>query len=350
MKAIFKSKSSAGFEWGEVPTPKVTSHRVLVKVRAASVCGSDVHLYNWDDWAKKHCTLPRIIGHEGTGEVVEVGPQVEHLRVGDHVSFESHIPCLGCARCRTGEMHLCKNLKTIGFQEDGCFAEYISLPQICCVKNDRSLPWEVGSILEPLGNSVYAVEESRVSGKQVAVFGDGPTGLFATAVARSLGATRIFAVGASPYRMKIMKQLNPDFLINATEASPVELIMDQTHGDGVDCVIEMSGNESAIHAGLQVVRNGGTFTAFGIPARPIQMDFAAEIILKGIKLIAIHGRRMFETWKKMEELLSTKRLDVTPVITHRLPMHDFAQAFTLLAKHPIEAGKIILQPVKTSPF
>ncbi|MDO8494702.1 MAG: L-threonine 3-dehydrogenase [Deltaproteobacteria bacterium] len=344
MKALAKFKAQVGFELAELPMPEVTSHRVLVKVKASSICGSDVHLFHWDDWAQKHCDIPRIIGHEGAGEVVEIGEQVEHLKVGDHVSFESHIPCLGCARCRTGEMHLCRNLKTIGFQADGCFAEYISIPQICCVKNDKSIPWEIASIQEPLGNSVYAVTESKVAGKTVAVFGDGPTGLFAVAVARAMGAAKIFGVGIAPFRLDIMKKLGPDFVIDATKTDPVEVIMNATHGEGVDCVLEMSGAEKAIHDGFKAVRNGGIFTAFGIPSDPIRLDFASEIILKGIQVLAIHGRRMFDTWKDMATLLESNRLDVSPVITHRFPMAKYEAAFGLLTKKPIEAAKIVLLP------
>lgn len=344
MKAVAKLKEAPGLDLADFPIPEVTSHRVLVKVKAASICGSDVHLFKWDNWAKEHLTPPKIVGHEGAGEVVEVGSQVEHIRVGDPVSFESHIPCLGCARCRTGEMHLCQKLKTIGFNVDGCFAEYIAMPEICCVKNDKSMAWEIASIQEPLGNAVYAVSESKVAGKQVAIFGDGPIGLFAIAVSRCLGATKIFAVGINPFRMKIMSQLKPDFLIDASKESTVDFILDKTKGEGLDCVLEMSGAEGAIHDAFQVVRNGGVFTAFGIPSRPIQIDFAKEIILKGIKLVAIHGRKMFDTWKEMGELLGTNRLDVRPVITHKLPLEKISEAMSLLTKNPIEAGKIILFP------
>lgn len=344
MKAVAKLKEAPGLEIAEFPIPEVTSHRVLVKVKATSICGSDVHLYKWDDWAKSHLKPPKIVGHEGAGEVVEVGEQVEHIRVGDHVSFESHLPCLGCARCRTGEMHLCQKLKTIGFDVDGCFAEYIAMPEISCVKNNKSMPWEIASIQEPLGNAVYAVSESKVAGKQIAIFGDGPIGLFCVALARALGATKIFAVGVSPFRMKIMEKLKPDFLIDATKENPVDVIMDKTHGEGVDCVLEMSGAEKAIHNGFEVVRKGGLFTAFGIPGKPVTIDLAQEIILKGIKITAIYGRKMFDTWKEMGELLESRRLDITPVITHRLPMEKIGEAMNLLTSQPIEAGKIILHP------
>lgn len=344
MKAILKAGPQPGLAMREVAVPRVTSHGVLIRVRAASICGSDLHLNRWDDWAQNICTTPRVIGHEGTGEVVEVGPQVERIRVGDHVSIEGHIPCLACPRCRTGEMHLCEHLKMIGFTVDGCFADYVLVPEICCVKNDKSLPWEIASIQDPLGNAVHAVGESKVAGKTVAIFGDGPTGLFAAAVARSLGAREIFAVGVSPFRLRLMEGLHPDHLIDATKNNPVEIILDQTRGEGCDVVLEMSGAEKAIHDGLRSVRNGGDFTAFGIPSKPVTLDLAKEIILKGVRVRGIFGRRMFETWEEMGRLLSSGRLDVSSIITHRFPMDEIDKALELLTKEPISAGKIVLIP------
>lgn len=344
MKAVAKTKAAPGFEWIDAPMPEVTSHRVLVRVKAASVCGSDVHLYKWDPWARENLAPPKIIGHECAGEVVEVGDQVEHICVGDHVALESHIPCQGCTRCRSGEMHLCNQLKTIGFGLDGCFAEYIAMPEICCIKINSDVPWEIGSIHEPLGNSVYTVAESDVAGKTVVIFGDGPTGLFAAAVARAYGAAKIFAVGASPVRLEIMKKLGPDFVLNAAKESVVEFIQDQTKGEGVDGVIEMSGAPAAIHDGFKILRNGGTFTAFGIPSKPLEIDFAKEVILKGIKVVAIHGRKMFDTWTRMAALFRTGRFDVSPVITHRMPLAKFDEAMKLLTAENIAAGKIVFIP------
>ena len=344
MKAILKTKREAGFEICDVPVPKVTSHGVLIKVKAAWICGSDLHLHKWDAWAENICTTPRIIGHEGSGEVVEVGTQVERIRVGDHVSIEGHIPCLACPRCRTGEMHLCEHLKMIGFTVDGCFADYVLVPEICCVKNDKSLSWEIASIQDPLGNAVHAVSESKVAGKTVAVFGDGPTGLFAVVVARSLGAREIFAVGISPFRLQLMKGLHPDHLIDATTGDPVEIILDKTKGEGCDVVLEMSGAEKAIHDGLRSVRNGGDYIAFGISSKPITIDFSKEIILKGIRVHGIFGRRMFDTWEEMGRLLGSGRLDVSSIITHRFPMVEIDKALALLMKQPATAGKIVLNP------
>lgn len=342
MKAILKEKRAPGFSIREVDIPKVTSHRVLIKVKAASICGSDLHLHKWDDWAQNICTIPRIIGHEGTGEVVEVGSQVERIKVGDHVSIEGHIPCLACARCWTGEMHLCTHLEMIGFTADGCFADYVLVPEICCVKNDKSLPWDIASIQDPLGNAVHAVSESNVAGKTVAVFGDGPTGLFAVAVARCLGAREIFAVGISPFRLNLFKGLNADHILDMTKMDPAQIILEKTKGEGCDVVLEMSGAEAAIHSGLRAIRNGGDYTAFGIPSKPVPIDFSKEIILKGIKIHGIFGRRMFYTWEEMGRLLSSGRLDVSSIITHHFPMSEIDNALELLTKTPATAGKIVL--------
>ena len=344
MKAVCKAKPAPGLTLIDAPMPEVTSHRVLIRVKATSICGSDVHLYKWDAWAQSNLTPPRIIGHECAGEVVEVGSQVEHIRVGDRVALESHIPCQGCTRCRSGDMHLCSNLVTIGFGQDGSFAEYIAMPEICCIKIDETVPWEIGSIHEPLGNSVYTVAESDVAGKTVVIFGDGPTGLFAAAVARHYGAARLFAVGASPYRLEIMKKLGPDFVLDAKKGEVVEFIADQTKGEGADVVLEMSGAASAIHDGLKVLRNGGTFTAFGLPSKPLEIDLANEIIFKGIRVVAIHGRKMFDTWTRMAALFRTGKFDVGPVITHRMPLGKVDEAMKLLTAENIAAGKIVLTP------
>lgn len=344
MKAVAKLKAGPGAQMIDAPLPKLTSHRVLVKVKATSVCGSDVHLWRWDDWAQRNFQPPRIFGHECAGEVVEVGNQVEHIRPGDRVSLESHIPCMGCPRCKQGQMHLCNHLEILGFHRDGCFAEYVAMPEICCVRINPQMPWEIATLQEPLGNAVYAVSESDVAGKQVVVFGDGPQGLFAVACAKAFGAAQIFAVGASPTRMEIMKMLKPDWILKSDETDVVSFVKEKTLGDGVDVVLEMSGAEKAIHEGLAVLHNGGTFTAFGIPSSSIELNLADEVIMKGVKINAIFGRKMFETWQEMARLLDSHRLDIRPIITHRMRLDEFLQAMELLTSDPVKAGKIILYP------
>lgn len=344
MKAALKATPTRGASIQEVPIPKPTSHQALIRVKATSICGTDVHIYNWDAWAAKRIKTPMIFGHEFSGEVVEIGSQVEHIQVGDHISAETHIPCQGCFQCRTGKMHLCKNGDIIGVTRDGCFAEYIAIPAICCIKNDRSLPWGIASIQEPLGNAVYCVSEAQVRGKTVAILGDGPVGLFAAAVSRIYGATTVIVSGLQEYRLGLIKKFGADHLINASKQNTREVVMDLTRGEGVDIVMEMSGSEAALHDGFAIVKRGGTFVAFGIPPKPVTIDLAEELIFKGLKLIAINGRRMFETWYEVANLLNSGRLDLSAVLTHRFPLEKIDEAMALLGSKDIQAGKIILEP------
>lgn len=344
MRAIQKVKPGAGAEIVDLPTPKPTSHQVLVNVVATSICGTDVHIYNWDQWAAGHIKPPMIFGHEFAGEVIEVGAQVEHIKVGDRISAETHIPCRGCHQCRSGQMHLCQNLQVLGVDRNGCFAEYIAVPEICAVKNDTKLSWEIASIQEPLGNATYAVSESEVHGKSVAIFGDGPIGIFAAAVARAYGATTLIVVGMQPYRLDLIKAFGPDHIIDVRNEDPRKRIADITNGAGVDVVLEMSGSPQAIHDCFSVVRRGGTFTAFGIPSKPVEIDVAEELIFKGVNVISIFGRKMFETWQEVANLLNSKRIDISSVITHEFSLEKIGDAMELLNAKEVKAGKIILKP------
>lgn len=344
MRAIQKHEAGPGAAVVEVPIPQPTSHQVLVRVQATSICGTDIHIYRWDPWAAGRIKPPLIFGHEFSGEVVAVGNQVDHIRAGDHVSAETHIPCGGCYQCRTGQMHICQNLEILGVDRDGCFAEYIAVPEICCIKNDPALPWEVASVQEPLGNATYCVSESQVAGKSIAIFGDGPIGIFAVGIARAYGATTIIACGLQPYRLELMRGFGPDHVIKVDERDPREAILEITKGEGVDVVLEMSGAEQALHDGLAVVRRGGTFTAFGIPAKPVTLDLAEEVVFKGIRILAINGRKMFGTWYEVANLLTSGRLDVQPVLTHTFPLTEIDAAMELLTAHDVQAGKIVLKP------
>jgi threonine 3-dehydrogenase len=344
MKAVQKEKAGPGAKVIEAPVPRPGPHEVLVRVKATSICGTDIHIYNWDPWAERRIKPPMIFGHEFGGEVVEVGPQVGHVKVGDHVSAETHIPCGGCFQCRTGKMHICKNLKILGVDRDGCFAEYAAIPEICCIKNDASLPWEVASVQEPFGNATYTVSESGVAGRTVAVLGNGPIGIFAVAIARVYGATTLISTGKHEVRLDLCRRYGADHVIDVTKQNVREAVMDITRGEGVDVVLEMSGAEDAIHDGLAVVKRGGTFTAFGIPPRPIKLELAEEMVFKGIKVLAINGRKMFETWCEVANLLNSGRVDVRPVITHTLPLEKMDEAMGMLTAKDKKAGKIVLKP------
>lgn len=344
MKAVLKPSAQPGATVADIPVPKPTSHQVLVRVRATSICGTDIHIYNWDPWSAGRIKPPMVFGHELAGEVVEVGAQVAHIRVGDHVSAETHIPCMGCFQCRTGKMHICQNLEILGVDRPGCFAEYVTIPEICCIKNDPSLPWEIASVQEPLGNATYCVSESQVAGKSVLILGDGPIGIFATGISRVFGATTLIVAGMQEFRLDLMRKYDPNVVVNVAKDNLRDAVMQATHGEGVDVVLEMSGAERALHDGLALIKRGGTFTAFGIPSKPVTLNLAEEVIFKGITIHAINGRKMFNTWYEMAGLLNSGRLDIRPVITHTYPLTEIDNAMALLNAQEIRAGKIVLKP------
>jgi threonine 3-dehydrogenase len=307
-------------------------------------CGTDLHIYQWSDWAASRITPPMIFGHEFAGEVVEIGAQVERVKVGDHVAAESHIPCQHCYLCRTGSMHICQEVEAIGVDRNGGFAEYVAIPEICAVRTDAALPWNIATLQEPFGNAVYAVSEADVAGKRIAIFGDGPTGVMATAVARAYGAAKIITVGVQEFRMNLLRAYDPDLVLDGRDADVVERILEETDGRGVDVVLEMSGAPAAIHAGFKAVSKGGKFIVFGLPSQPVPIDFANELIFKEVSLRPIFGRRMFETWRQVQDLLLSGRVDLGPLMTHEFPMADIDQAMALLTGAERNAGKIILMP------
>ncbi len=297
MKAVIKTKRAPGADFMDIPIPVPGEGEVLVKVKATSICGTDVHIYTWDPWAQNRIkNIPQVLGHEFAGEVIEVGPQVKRIKTGDTISAETHIPCGACIQCLTGQMHICSNLSILGVDINGCFAPYAVIPESVCWKNDPCVPFEFATVQEPLGNAVYTtLEGGGVAGKSVVIFGEGPTGLFATGVARACGATEIFVVGRNKFRLSIAKKMGADHTIYINETDAYEYILDKTHGIGADIVLEMSGAHQAIETALKVIRKGGRYSAFGIPSLPIKLDYAEGIIFKGITICGINGRKMFET-------------------------------------------------------
>jgi len=346
MRAIVKAKAAPGLEMQMVDIPEPGPRDVLIKVKATSICGTDRHIYNWDPWAQSRIKPPLIIGHEFCGHVVEVGKDVTLLKVGDFVSAESHIPCYTCPVCRNGQPHICANLKILGVDTTGCFAEYVVIPESIAWKNDPGLDPAKASIMEPLGNAVYTVLAEPIAGCSVAVFGDGPAGCNAVGVARAAGAGVIFHVGKHPFRLDIGKRMGADVSINITEpgVDVVQTILEATDGIGVDVVLEMAGHPSAIEAGLKVLRKGGRFSAFGIPSGPVQIDLAEGIIFKGARILGINGRLMWETWFQMAGLLRSGALDPTPIITHKIPLDDFEKGFAAMNSPERRVGKVVMYP------
>jgi len=342
MRAIRKLEAGPGAEMVEIDIPTIREDEVLIRVKATSICGTDAHIYEWTDWAAGRIHPPQTYGHEFCGHIVEVGRGVKGFQVGDYVSCDSHIPCGHCYQCRAGQPHLCANLQILGVDRNGSFAEYLAVPTRSLVKNPPEIPPEVASVQDPLGNAVYATLVTNVAGKTMAIFGMGPTGLFAVGVARAAGATTIYAIGHHPYRLEIARRMGADMCLNSREVDVRQTILDATHGLGVDVVMDMAGSPSAINDGLAVVRKGGEFVAFGIPSRPFELDYADGIVFKGVTLYGINGRRLFETWYQMGRLLASGRLDISPVITHKLPWTEYEEGFRLMTTRPKRCGKVVL--------
>jgi threonine 3-dehydrogenase len=342
MQAIVKTGAHSGVDIRDVPIPPYGPTDVLVKVTSASVCGTDLHIYNWDAWAQGRIQPPLIPGHEFCGTVAKVGDRVTTVRPGDFVSAEMHVACGKCLQCRTGQAHVCQNVKIIGVDANGAFAGYVVIPESNIWKLDPGLPHEYGSILDPLGNAVHSVLAGEIAGRSVAVVGCGPIGLFAIAVARACGASMVFALEVNDHRRKLAHAMHADFVLNPASENVAAIVSEKTAGVGVDVVLEMSGHGDGMRLGFEILRTGGRASLLGIPSRPVELDFARDVIFKGATVLGINGRRMYETWYQMEALLKAGKLDLSPVITHRLPMRDFAHGMDLLKTG--EASKIILTP------
>jgi len=342
MMAVVKPKSAPGTEIREVKIPKFGRTDVLVKVKVASVCGTDLHIYNWDKWAQHRIHPPLIPGHEFCGEVFAYGDEVTTVKEGDFVSAEMHVACGKCFQCRTGEAHICQNVKIIGVDADGAFAEYVCIPESNIWKLGPEIPHEYASILDPLGNAVHTALAGEIAAKTVAITGCGPIGLFAIAVARACGATKVFAIEVNEYRRKVAKKMHADFVLDPSTQDVRKIVHDETDGVGVDVVCEMAGHPDAIRTGFDIVRRGGRISLLGLTSKPISLNFSEDIIFKGITIQGINGRRMYETWYQMTALLKAGKLDLHPVITDRLPMKDFSKGMDRLKTG--EASKILLYP------
>ncbi len=345
MLAAMKTERAAGAQLVEVDIPSIKTDEVLIKVKAASICGTDKHIYEWDNWAQSRIKPPIIFGHECCGEVIEIGAGVKDIKVGDYISAETHIPCQRCYLCRTGNMNLCQNLVILGVDTNGIFAEYAAIPEICCWKNEKSLPPDIAAVQEPFGNAVYTVMESDVSGKTIAVIGDGPIACFAIGVARAVGAAKIYNLGMMEYNLKICRQMGADVQINVrNENSYRQRIINETSG-GVDVVLDMAGNKPAVDDGFAILRRAGTYTSFGIAPAPFEFDMANNVVFKGARVIGINGRLMFKTWYQLRNFLDNKKVDLTPVISHRFPFKDFDKAIETAISPDIDAAKVVLTPM-----
>ena len=340
MQAVIKSKPGIGAQMTEMPIPQPGTGEILVKVKVTSICGSDLHIYNWNSWAKQHVKPPQIMGHELAGEVVELGPGVSSVQIGDFISSETHIPCGFCKQCRTGNMHICKVMKILGVHTNGAFAEYIVVPEVVAWKNDLCIPNDFASVQEPLGNAIDTVLSEDVAGKSVAIIGAGPIGILAAGVAKVSGATDIFVTDINDYRLDLAKKMGATRTLNPKKEDIVTEIMNATNGDGVDVTLEMSGNPTALVQGCKVLTLGGRLSLLGVFDEPVPIDLNNLIIFKGIRVYGITGRKMFATWFKAANFLRSKTLDLSPVITHNFKLEEYEKGFELMNSGL--CGKIVL--------
>ncbi|MEP6470259.1 MAG: L-threonine 3-dehydrogenase [Chloroflexota bacterium] len=340
MRALAKTRPEPGAELIERSVPSPGGGEVLLQMEAASICGTDAHLYNWDPWAREILKPPVILGHELAGRVVASGSGVTRVREGDLVGVESHIVDWTCAQCRAGDMHLCRNLKIIGAHVDGGFAEYVVIPQTNAIESNGLDP-AVVALQEPMGNAVHAAFVEPIEGRTVAVAGCGPIGLCSVAIAKAAGAAMVIATDVEPYRLEMARRMGADLVIDARDPEMVPRVLEATGGDGVEVVLEMSGAQSALDTALAVVTRGGRISLLGIFSRPVQIDLSDLVIQKGVRLYGIYGRRLYDTWERTQALLRGG-LDLTPIITHRFDLADWERGFELIAAR--HAGKVVLLP------
>lgn len=339
MKALVKTTAGPGFTLKDVPVPTIRDDEVLIHVRRAGVCGTDVHIYEWDDWAKNRCKPPFTVGHEFSGDVVEVGKLVTDVKVGDRVTAEGHIVCNTCLLCRTGNAHVCPNTKIIGVDRDGCFAEYIAMPASNVWPLDDNVSYDIGGIHDPMGNAFHTALTADIPGSTVLITGCGPIGIFAVGICKVAGASRVIASDVNPKRLELAKKMGAHDAVHPQDAAAA--VKRATDGLGVDVVLEMSGVPAAVHQAFELVRLGGRVQMLGIPAKKIDIDFATEIIFKGITLYGVVGRKMYETWIQMTRYLRSGEFDPSPVITHRFPMEDFDAAIATIKSG--DAGKVVFE-------
>ena len=342
MRAVVKASAGPGAEIREVPVPTVGSGEVLLRVLRAGVCGTDLHIHQWDRWSQARMKPPVTLGHEFVGEIVELGASVTGLAVGDRVSCESHVVDGTCAACRSGNAHVCENTKILGVDINGGFAEYVAVPAVNAWRVPVNVPLEVAAVMEPCGNAVHTAFAGPLSGCSIAVSGCGPIGLFAIGVARAAGAARVIASDVSPYRLELARRMHADHVIDVTRESFAERVLEITGGQGLDGVLEMSGNPRAVREALAALRNGGRLSMLGLFQELFELDWNRLVIFKGVTVQGIVGRRMYETWFQLDRLLASGRLDLRPAITHVMPMEKFDEAIALLAGG--KAGKIVLVP------
>lgn len=339
MKGIAKLHPAEGIWMTEMPIPEIGHNDVLIKIKKTAICGTDVHIYNWDEWAQHTIQVPLTIGHEFVGEIAAVGSEVVGLKIGQRVSGEGHITCGHCRNCRAGRRHLCRNALGLGVTRPGCFAEYLSLPAVNAFPLPDNISDDIASIMDPFGNATHTALSFDVVGEDVIITGAGPIGIMAVAIARHIGARYIVITDINDYRLALAEKMGATRVVNIQNKNIPDVMHELGMTEGFDVGMEMSGQPSVINDILKWMNNGGRVGLLGIPSHSIPCDWG-QVIFKGLTLKGIYGREMFETWYKMVTMLQSG-LDISPVITHHFSVNDFQRAFEVVRSGL--SGKVILE-------
>ena len=338
MKALVKAKPERGIWMEDLPPPEVGPNDVLIRVSKTAICGTDIHIFQWDDWAQHTIPVPMAVGHEFSGRIVECGSEVRGFEPGDRVSAEGHITCGVCRNCRAGRRHLCMNTVGVGVNRAGAFAEYIAVPAFNVFKLPEAISDDMAAILDPLGNATHTALSFDLVGEDVLITGAGPIGIMAVAIARHVGARHVVITDVNDYRLDLARQMGATRAINVTRQSLDDVMQELEMQEGFDVGLEMSGNPQAFRDMLRTLHHGGSVALLGIPPGEMAIDWN-QVIFKGLTIKGIYGRQMFETWYKMASMLQSG-LDVTPVITHRFAANDYLEGFRTMGSG--QSGKVIL--------
>ncbi len=338
MKALAKLKSEPGIWMIDAPLPEVGHNDIMIKIRKTAICGTDVHIYNWDSWSQRTIPVPMIVGHEYVGEIVAIGQEVSGFLIGDRVAGEGHITCGFCRNCRAGRRHLCRNAIGVGVNRPGAFAEYLVIPAFNAFPIPDGIPDELAAIFDPFGNAVHTALSFDMVGEDVLISGAGPIGIMAAAVCRHVGARHVVITDVNEYRLELARKMGVTRAVNVAQETLADVMLSLGMREGFDVGLEMSGAPAAMHALLHAMNHGGRVALLGIPPEPMMVDWN-EVIFKGLTIKGIYGREMFETWYKMASLIQSG-LDLTPIITHHFPIDDFQQGFDVMRSG--QSGKVIL--------
>jgi len=338
MKALVKSEAKPGIWMKDIPEPKVGPNDVLIKIAKTAICGTDMHIYQWDAWAQKTIPVPMAVGHEYFGRIVDMGSEVRGFALGDRVSGEGHLTCGHCRNCRAGRRHLCRNTVGVGVDRQGCFAEYLCIPASNAFKLTDAITDDIASILDPFGNATHTALAFNMVGEDVLITGAGPIGIMAVAISKKIGARNVVITDVNDYRLGLAQKMGATRAINVTKQKLDDTMKELGMQEGFDVGLEMSGNATAFRDMLRTMHHGGSVALLGIPPGDTAIDWN-QVIFKGLNMRGIYGREMFETWYKMAALLQGG-LDITPVITHHFPIQEFEQGFRTMGSG--QSGKVIL--------